>query len=526
MDPNLRRHQEDRRQELHRLSRRNTLALSSVVGFMAGALAVLFQVLVQYIEAWRTWLRFHVALTNPPAVVGLVCACAALGALAVILTRRFCPEAGGSGIPHVKAVLLSARQLSPARLISVKLGCGLLALAAGMSLGREGPTVHLGAACAAYFAIIARLPGRTRRALIASGAGAGLAAAFNAPLAGFLFIMEELHREMSPGTYGKALITAVSSVAVTRFLLGQASSFSVPDSPSLPVKMWPAVVLVGVAAAFVGVCFNQLLVELVRWRQSHSVPGPYLGAVTGALGGLLLCYLPEITGGGNDLTQSLLRGSDPRLNGLGLLWILLCGKFLFTVLSYTTGVPGGVFAPILSLGAIVGAIVGNACHALAPAWIADPSRLVAVGMAAVLAASVRAPLTGVVLIVEMTGQYHVLYSLLLGSFVAYAIAESLRVEPLYDALLGQDLDRRETCQEDDARVLDLCIEPGSRLDRARVDNLHLPEDLLIAIVERSGRMLVPRGSTWLESGDLLTVVAGPHCDDGELKEFVAATRAP
>lgn len=514
---------QERRQALHKLSRSYTLALSAMVGMLSGLVAVLFRLMVEKTEELRgvvfesLWRRHHLA-----GLAAMVICGALLGAGAAWVTRRFCPEAGGSGIPHVKAVLVSARRLRGPRLILTKLGGGLLALAGGMSLGREGPTVHIGGGVADIFARLFHLPARTRRALIAAGAGAGLAAAFNAPLAGFLFIMEELRRDMSRATYGNALVSSVAAVGVTRLMLGYKSSFTVPDFHPLPLSTIPALVLLGVLASLVGIAFNKMLLASLE-----QGPSPvWKGALAGAIGGVLALTLPQATGGGNTLTQSLLLGEGDVNTTWRFLLVLLIVKLLFTVLSYVSGVPGGIFAPLLTVGAVLGTLTGVVMDGALPYLTPAPERMATIGMAAVLTASVRAPLTGVVLIVEMTGQYHTLYSLLLASLVSYSVSERLGIKPIYEALLARDLDQNRTWVESEASVLELVVEPGSHFDGSRIDKLHVPEELLIAIVERNGRGLVPHGNTRLLAGDELTVIASGVCPDADLAEFTEAARSP
>ena len=513
---------QERRHALHRLSRGTTLALSALVGLLSGLTAVLFRLLVEETESGRAWVcEFLWQRHGHLGMFALIAFSGALGALAAWLTKRLCPEAGGSGIPHVKAVLISARRIRAARLIATKLGAGLLALASGMSLGREGPTVHMGSACGEGFARLFRLPGRTRRALIASGAGAGLAAAFNAPLAGFLFIMEELRRDMSRATYGNALVTAVTSVGVTRLLLGSEPALRAPDMKPLALTALPAVILVGLLAAGVGRLFNVALLGSLDIKVSPWIKG----LLVGCLGGVLALLLPHATGGGNALIADLLSGHSEH-DAVWLLLILLVVKLSFTIASYATGAPGGIFAPLLCIGSVLGYTTGLALQYVMPDLTPGPERLATVGMAAVLTGSVRAPLTGVVLIVEMTGQYHTLYSLLLGAFISYAVSEGIKNEPIYEALLERDLKRNRQKLEGEPGLIEFQIEPGSAMDRARIGGLRVPEDFLIAVVERDGEVLVPHGSTRLQAGDYLTVVSGPRCQDGSLSDFLDSARAP
>ena len=480
---------------------------------------MLFRLAVEATETWRE--QATSTLWSEHQWVGLIVMLlggAAVGALSSWLTEAFCPEAAGSGIPHVKAVLVTGRHLRAWRLIATKVGAGLLSLGAGMSLGREGPTVHIGASAAEAFSGAVRLPGRVRRSLIAAGAGAGLAAAFNAPLAGFLFIMEELRRDLSRGTYATALVASLASVSVTRLLLGYESVFTLSDPGPLRLTSLPSLIAVGLLAAPVGLAFNTLLLR------STAQPGRRVlrGALAGAFCGILALLLPQATGGGNNLTLTLLQGND----AANLIWshllLLLVVKLLFTVFCYASGVPGGFFAPLLTMGAVLGALVSVTLQTVMPAITPSPERLAVIGMAAVLTAAVRAPLTGVVLIVEMTGQYHTLFSLLVASLVAYAACEVARSEPIYEALLERDL--KKGGKREKITTFEVTVESGSDYDGATVAKLGLPPSALLALVERDGGGLVPKGSTGLLAGDVVTVVAGVDCDDATLAALLERFR--
>lgn len=510
------------RQEFHRLSRRSTLALSGIVGALAGLMAVLFRVLVEKLHALRgEYLPGVWEDLGYPGFALIIAGGAGLGALAAWLTRAFCPEAAGSGIPDVKAVLITGHRLRWARLIPLKVGGALLALGAGFSLGREGPTVHVGGATAEAFADFFSLPGRTRRALISAGAGAGLAAAFNAPLAGFLFVMEELRRDISRETYGNALVSSISSVGVTLLLLGYDATFDLPDLGPLHLSYLPAVCLVGLAATLVGGFFNLALLRVVR-NNSHRVTK---GAIAGALGGTLALTLPAVTGGGETWTERLLTGQAAPL-ALQSLAILLAIKLLYTVFCYGTGVPGGIFSPLLTMGAVLGSLIAGILSTFSPHLSPEPQRLATVGMAAVLTSSVRSPLTGVVLIVEMTGEYHMLYSLLLAAFVANVSSEFLGLKPIYEALLERNLAQKCLPGEHEARMLDLAIEPASALDGAKIRTLDLPPQLHIAAILREDSTMVAQGDTRLKANDFLTVVVGAGCPAESVEAFLESTRAP
>lgn len=513
-----------KRKTLQRQSRRYIFTLSALVGAVAGLMAVLYQVAVAVLNRWET------RLPDLASACGWWFPCllaplgGAMGWAAVRLTQRFAPAAGGSGIPHVKAVLLGLRQFQPGPLVVVKLGAGLLALAAGMSLGREGPTIHIGAACAAWLAVYLNAPPRTQKNLIAAGAGAGLAAAFNAPLAGFLFTMEELRREMSRLTYGSALVATVASVAIARLCLGQSSAFGLLDGNPVELKCLPVVVLVGLLGSLWGVAFNRLLMWLLDKRDSSRIPVALWGFGVGAFATLMLCWGNPLTGGGHLLTHEALKGELQVGVWVLLTWLVL--KFFFTLFSYVTGVPGGLFGPLLSLGALWGTLCGVLLHRWLPDWSPAPQLLATVGMAGVLTGSVRAPLTGVVLIVEMTGQYHLLYALLLAAWAAYSLAEMLENEPVYEGLLARDLKKARTSWKTETRVLEVLIEPACHLEHKSLSYLADRSEMLVALVEREGEVVIPHAGMRLQAGDMLTVLAGAALQEEELVAFLDMTRGP
>lgn len=487
---------------LHREQRRAQIGRAAVVGVAAGLAGVGFELCVDRAEHFSLWLARSI-----PAVV-LVCATGAIGCAAAWITDRFAPEASGSGIPHIKAVLLHIQTIHPARLITVKLAAGLLALGAGFSLGREGPTVQIGAAFGKIIGDIFRIPRRSYAALIASGAGAGLAVAFNAPLAGFLFVMDELRKEMSPLTYGTAFVGSVCSVAVTRTILGQNPSFQIPHPRALPLGALGAIAVLGVVAGVAGVAFNKCLIGAIALRERANIPKWSAGLVVGVLSGLLLVKFPQISGGGHGLIGALLAGAYSPNNLLVLAFVIFGAKLLFTALSYGTGVPGGIFAPILVMGAFLGYGFGLAASRIYPGLGFDVVGFATIGMAGVLTASVRSPLTAVVLIVEMTAEYQLLYALLVGAFLSYATAELLGDDPIYEALLERDLHKAGRVASEDAEpaIVDLMVEPDSDMDGRRIRDLDLPEGALITGVSRDNGHIVPRGTTQLRAGDMITAV--------------------
>lgn len=501
---------------LGREHRRLQFLRAILVGLGAGALALLFALAVDAAHDLSTFLARSARSGSTSGLLVLLAATALLGGLAAWLTARTAPEAAGSGIPHVKASLMGIRVIRPFHVIGVKFVGGFLALASGMSLGREGPTVQMGGAIGRVVGDLLGVRRRSYGALIASGAGAGLAAAFNAPLAGFLFVMEELRREMSALTYGAALAASVAAVAVSRLITGQGPVFDLENPSPVPLAWLPAVALVGAVAGAAGILFSKALVFALVWRDRLATPRWLLGGVVGLLGGLAILFFPALAGVGHDYTQQLLEGVYD--DGPILLSTLLVfgGRLVFTSLAYATGVPGGIFAPMLVMGSFFGYACGVVLSSAFPGMPVPPTVFATIGMAALLTGAVRAPLTGTVLIVEMTAEYGLLYALLVGTFAAYLAGEASGVKPIYEWLLARDLksvgiDLRET---EEPTVIEVLIEPDSDLDGRRVRELSPRQGALIVTVGRGARSLVPEGDTLLLAGDYLTVLVDAH-DSGE-----------
>jgi CIC family chloride channel protein len=291
-------------------------------------------------------------------------------------------------------------------------------------------------------------------------------------------------------------------------LLGQAPSFQISHPAALPIGALGAIAVFGVIAGIAGVGFNKCLLGFIALRDRLNIPKWSLGLMVGVLSGLLLAKFPQVSGGGHGLVASLLSGAYAPNDLLIVALVVFAGKLLFTVLSYGTGVPGGIFAPILVMGAFLGYAFGLVASRIYPDVGFNAVGFATIGMTGVLTASVRSPLTAVVLIVEMTAEYQLLYALLVGAFMSYATAEMLGDEPIYEALLERDLDKAGQIASPDAHpaIVDFLVEPDSDMDGRRIRDLDMPEGALITGVSRDDSHMVPRGTTRLRAGDMITAV--------------------
>lgn len=418
--------------------RRWVFPRAAVVGGLAGFIALMFRVALTSADRLRMWLvtwahSLPAAGWVVPVLVGMIGA----GIAVALVTRCDC-GAAGSGIPYVEAVLHGYRKLDWKRLLPVKFLGGIIAIGSGLALGREGPTVQMGAAVGEAVSQGLSVSGEERFTLISAGAGAGLAAAFNAPLAGLIFVLEEIRHDFEPIVFGAVLVASIVATIVARIGEGQFPVFTVPSYPVPPLGSLPAFAVLGVVAGLLGVAFNKGLLTSVEMYS--RVPARFTvaaAALTGAAIGLIGWFSPILIGSGNSLAASVLQGHML----FSTILIFFAMRFLLTVSSYGTGAPGGIFAPLLVLGALVGLGIGQAAHLVSPNLVPIPAAFAVVGMAAYFVAVVRAPLTGIVLITEMTGTYSYMLPLLVSCFCAYAVAEYLKQAPIYESLLERDLKR-------------------------------------------------------------------------------------
>ena len=490
--------------------RQNQYWRAAVVGLVAGAVALFFQRALVLAEGARIDLLDYLHIAHPAWgwVVPMLIA-GACGAFVGWLTARFAPEAAGSGIPHTKGVLMHVNTMPWARILPVKFLGGVLCIGSGFSLGREGPTVQMGAAVGKLVAEVLRVPEKAAPRLMACGAGAGLAAAFHAPLAGFIFTIEELQREFSTLTYIMALVAAVVADIVATSFWGTENVFQATGFPAAPLSSLPVCVVIGLAAGVLGGGFSKSLLQIQRLASGplKSPAWARAGAV-GLVVGLAAWWMPTLSGGGHEITKLMLHGDSAMEQTIGFLLLLFAGKFLLTLLCYMSGVPGGIFAPMLVMGASIGLIAGTLSGSFFPGMAPVPASFVAIGMAAFFAAVVRAPLTGIVLVLEMTGDFHQLLPLITASLFAVVVSEQMGSEPIYEALLEADINRRQPNipAHREPVLLEFVVQEGSEMDGKAIKELPLPSRCLFVTIARQGNDLLPNGDTVLQRGDHVTAV--------------------
>ncbi|KLV04373.1 H(+)/Cl(-) exchange transporter ClcA [Photobacterium aquae] len=434
----------------------SVLFLSALVGVGAGLLSTLFEICVHWISEQRTeWLRAEFSSMLPLWLSAFLIS-ALLALLGYYLVHRFAPEAGGSGIPEIEGAMDDLRPVRWWRVLPVKFIGGLGALGSGMVLGREGPSVQMGGNIGRMVSDMFRLRDKEgRHALLASGAAGGLAAAFNAPLAGIMFVVEEMRPQFrySLISIKCVMISAVTANLVFRSLSGQEAVITMPqyDTPVLR-SLW-LFLLLGMAFGVFGVVFNKLVTltqdMFVKIHRNNRRRYLITGSVLGGVFGLLLLYLPELTGGGIALIPSATNGEY----GVGLLFLLFVARVATTLICFGSGAPGGIFAPMLALGTLFGTFFGAVAQHYFPDLGLQPGMFAIAGMGALFAATVRAPITGILLVIEMTNNYHLILPLIITTLGATMLAQVLGGQPIYSQLLHRTIEKEKMAHREQSEAV-------------------------------------------------------------------------
>jgi CIC family chloride channel protein len=403
------------------------LALTVLIGVFGGLSAVLFTLAIEGTK--------HVLFGAAPSALRLVAVPTLVSLVTGFLLAKFFPEARGSGLPQVEAAYHLENGVIPGRVIFGKFLTGALCVGSGHSMGREGPSVQIGAGIASLFGRWLKLSPERVRSLIPIGAAAALSAAFNTPVAAVLFALEEVMGDMNAALIGSTVVASVTAVIIERSILGEETLFRVPAYHlANPAELIGYAVL-GIVGGIVSLLFTQ---GLLRTRGLFRRLPAWTRIIQPAMGGLaigiMLLFVPQVMGVGYQYVDQALDGA------LALRMLLLfCGaKLVATIISYSSGNAGGIFAPSLFLGAMAGGAVGIGMHAIAPFPTGDPGAYALVGMGALFAGIIRAPMTSVFMIFELTQDYQILVPLMVANLLAYAIATRFQPKPIYHALLDQD----------------------------------------------------------------------------------------
>lgn len=413
-------------------------ACALLVGLLIGFVGSLFQLMVDAINLHRHALIESLYQLHIPPWLSATLISGAMVAVSAYLITSFAKEAGGSGVQEIEGAVKGLRPTRWKRVLPVKFIGGLFSLGSGMVMGREGPTIQMGGNLGKMVSEFFHLTRDKTDILISAGAAAGLATAFNAPLAGIIFVIEEM-REGFANNFTSVKAVFISCVVATIVLRG-----IVGNQPAIVMEVYNTTpdlsyllmfISLGLIVGFVGLLFNKALMGSLNQIQSFQVKHFVLyAAIAGSIIGFLGWYAPDLTGGGYAIIEKALHFNMAFI----MLSLLLVFRFGTTILSYSSGIPGGIFAPMLALGTLLGIAYGNAIDYLFALPIPNGMFAVA-GMGALFAACVQAPVTGIILIVEMTQNYLLIVPIMLTCLAATSVVFFANNPPIYDQLLARTL---------------------------------------------------------------------------------------
>lgn len=505
-----------------RLSRRFQISLvweGALVGLVGGGVVTLYRLALSVAEDVLRSLTGRAAGDLVMMLGWFVLL--ALMLLVVSALIRWEPATSGSGIPQVDAEVLGRLDAPWARVIPAKFAEGTLLALAGLSLGREGPSVQLGGMSGKA---VSRVLGRRRgeeRLLVTCGAAAGMSAAFHAPLTGVLFALEEIHKEFTAPLIISVMCAAVTSDFLVSQVIGVDPVVSLFFVRDLPHVDYALVVALGLACGVLGALHNRGM--FAAQRLYERLPGPLSRAklvVPFALAGAVAFVWPELMCGGDAIVELL---QQPTLPPLAALVALLVGKYVFTSLCFGSGAPGGTLFPLVVLGALVGAIFATAGVQLgmSPTYLPN---FIALGVAGLFAGVIHAPVTAVILVFELTGSLDALLSVSIVSVLAYVTSSLTRTDGFYEHLLASLLG---TTTDDSAvsglggtrkDLASVRVGAGSRLEGLLVREVPWPDGVRVLTIERAGTLIVPTGETRLTAGDELLFIASEGAlEDARLK---------
>ena len=477
------------------LDTRYALVEACLIGLFSAVAAVLLKQGIGWLGGWRIRTVNLAEAKVVLPLVGLI-----LGTLAGAIVEIFSPSAAGGGIPQVKAALAKYPVVLNFRTALVKTIATILIVGAGFTLGRRGPTVHIGAALGAQVSRWIPNSPTNRRQMIAAGAAAGLAAGFNTPIAGVLFVVEELMRDISGLTLETAIAASFTGAVVSRIF--GSTDINVPlaviDSArrgSFAVPEIPFYIVLGILAGVLGGIFNQAIIHGMKFARSLPIPIPLRIGLVGLISGTVVAWLPPFFQDNAGLRELLIAGQF----SWQITALVFVAQFCLTILAYSAGAPGGLFAPALVLGSALGYLVGVAEVALISSE--SPYTFALAGMGAFFTAVVRVPVTAIIIIFEMTADFNLVLPLMISCAVAYIVAESVSPASLYEHLLeasGIEL-TEEHPQNDFMSELTANDVMESRVETL-ASNLPIPE--VIKAMSRSHH----RGFPVVDDGKLVGII--------------------
>lgn len=495
---------------------------SLIIGALGGGTIVLYRILGEYLL--KRFEGIYSFVSGKPLYILGVFAILLLMSLFVTYCVKKEPNISGSGIPQVEGIITRRVETNWKKVLVYKFVGGIMCLAAGLSVGREGPSVQMGAAIGEGISKKSNQMDYEHKYLITSGASAGLAAAFNAPLAGVMFALEEVHKNFSPIVLMSAMISAVTADVITKAFLGINPSLRFAMLSKMPIKYYWSLVILGALVGLSSYVFNNGILKTKHLYRDLPIKKEFKIMIPFICSGIIGMTLPVLIGGGHSLIMSM----ESLHISIFMMLLLFVIKYLFTFISFGSGVPGGIFFPLLAIGSIIGGIFGMICIRYLGVPAEYLINFAILAMAGHFAAIVKAPITGIILIFEMTGSFEQLLPLSVVVFIAMLTSDLLGVNPVYDDLLEDILSKEHEeykGKENKKTLVELVVHLGSEIEGKYISEIEWPQNCLVVSIYRGEKEIIPRGNTMIIEGDLLLIMVNQTESARMLDYFYGITSA-
>ena len=469
------------------------------VGIVAGLVAVFYRFLLEYAEKYLN-IIISTVKDSPSKIALWFIALAALGGFVAML-NKIEPMSSGSGIPQVAGEVKGVLTQNWWRVLLAKIVGGTVCVFSGLSLGREGPSVQLGGMAAKGIARATKADKTTELRMISCGAGAGMAAAFNAPLAGTMFVLEEIHHSLDKNILCMGIVSTITADYVSKLFFGQNTIFNY-ETVNFPLGYYWLLVLMGIVTGLCSVFYNVVMLKMQSiYKSIKKIPNYIKMPLVFVISGVVGLLLPQVLCGGHSMV-ALLINEHPSIS---MMLFLLAAKFLFGAFCFASGAPGGTLYPLCILGTYIGAVFGavsiNALGLDSSMW----EEFVVIGMAGLFASIVRAPITAIILVYELTGNMNNILPLATVALISYATANLIGVQPFYETLLSNltpsDSEKPKLFKRSEKIIKSYVIPLGSPLDGKKIKEVDWGRHSLIITVERGEESITPNGDVLLRAGD-------------------------
>lgn len=486
-----------------RLKHAQIIIQGLIIGILAGLVVSAFRWLIEH--GFQLTQNLYRLAQHKPTLLLVILVGNLLIAFIVGSLSSQQPHIMGSGIPEVEGQLRNQLHLAWWPILWRKFLAGILSLSTGLILGREGPSIQLGAAVGQGFGQTCSTNIADQKVLLASGAAGGLAAAFNAPLASTFFVLEEIYHNFSPLIWMSSLASSLSADLVASNIFGLRPVLHLGLVPSLSLKNYWALLFLGLVLGVLGYAYQWVLLEMPKFYYAiaRRIPRPFQISLALLFLMPLGFWRPELLGGGNKLILQLPAAQSLSISSLV---IILLVRFVWSMLAYGSGTPGGIFLPILSFGALAGFLVARffVTFHLLPSTV--QIGFIVWGMAGLFAGISKAPFTAILLITEMVGSLKHLMPLAIVALVAYLVVDLLGGAPIYDSLLNKLLiPKKFQTVSDNNQIFQLTIFAASPLANQQIRDLTWPPRTLVLKIIRGDHELLPQGDTLLQTGDILVI---------------------